>query len=207
MREIPLALVDPFIKRIELQREKLPVARIVTGHDKLRRAAITQRESRSVGIDPRTATVANRQPHAPFRRRIDAIKTRLLRGHRRSRSINLKIFTTAIKLNQSNENSSLKHTQRDSFITQRDNAYRRSRRQPHKISRINLYLQPAFFIGRNGVAFDEWIIQASTFPILVAKAFETHFSGDHADTYNSCFYVVIFGIVVRVSSSLGRDSD
>jgi len=97
----------------------------------------------------------------------------------------------------------LDHAQRDAFVTQSHDAERGGRRETHEVSRVDLYLHPAVFVGQDRVAFNQRIIQARGLPVLVAVAFKARLPGDQTDTHDPIFDVVIIGFVVIVEGASG----
>jgi hypothetical protein len=101
--KIAFPVVDPFVRGIERCRdEKLPVAGGGAVGNEFRGASIAQSETGSVRIDACAAAVANGYSNASFSWRVNAVESRLLRGHRRSWSIDFKVLPVAIKPGQTN---------------------------------------------------------------------------------------------------------
>jgi len=178
LREIIFAIVYPLVDRICRSSEKLPIPGAVPGDDELGRSPLTQRKPRRVGINPRAAPVAHGQTHPSVSRHVDPVNPRLLRGHRRSRRVNFEKFLVPVELEQSHHRRAFEHTQRDTFIAQSYDSQSGARRQPHKVTRVNLDFQPAFLVSGDCVAFDKRVIHPGAFPVLVAVAFEVNLPGD-----------------------------
>jgi hypothetical protein len=67
-----------------------------------------------------------------------------------------------------------------------------------------LYFHAAVFVGGDGVAFDQRVIQARAFPVLITLALEAHVPGDQTDADDPIFHVVIIGLVIVVEGAGGR---
>ncbi len=79
------------------------------------------------------------------------------------------------------------------------------RRTVFALSRTKLrasiwYFEPAVFIRGDSVAFDERIIQAGAFPVLIAVAFQVNFAVDQTDAHDASFNVVFVGFIVIVGA-------
>jgi hypothetical protein len=207
LREEALAIAYPIVNLIKRGGEKLPIAGVVARDDQLSRAAVTQRKPRRVGIDPCAPAVAHGQAHATIARHVDPVESRFLGGHRGARRVNFKILFAAIKLDEANDNRAFEHAQRDAIVTQCDDPERRTGREPHEVSRVDLDFHSAVFVGGDGVALDERIVQPGAFPVVVAVALEIHFPGYQTDAHDPGFYVVIVGLVVVIVSGLRGSAD
>jgi hypothetical protein len=207
LREEALAIVYPLVDRIKRgDGDKLPIAGVVTSHNQLSQAAVAQPKPRRVGIDPCAPAIAHGQAHTTIARHVDPVEPRFLGGHRGARRVNFKIFFGSIKLDQSNDGCAFEHTQRDAFVTECDDAERRSGRESHEVSRVDLDFHAAVFVSGYSVALDKRIVQPSAFPVLITVALEVHFPGDQTDAHDPSFYVVVVGFVGIVSgASVGGD--
>jgi hypothetical protein len=205
LREKTLAVVDPIVDSVGRSgSDQIPIARTVSTNDQLRGTSIAQSKTRSIGINSRTPTVAHGKPHTPVARRVDPVKTGLFSGHRAARRVDFKILAAAIEIYQTDDQRSFNDTKRDSFVAQSYNAQRRIRREAEKVARIDLDLEPAVFAGRDGIAFDNRIIEPGALPVGVAVTFEISVAGDVADAHDASFHVVIIGLVVVVGGAGGN---
>jgi hypothetical protein len=200
-REETFAIGDPVVDGVARKSEKGPIAGVLAAHHQFRGATVAQGKARRVRVNSRAAPIAHAQTHAPIARHVYSINSRLLRRHRGPRCVHLEILPITVKPDESHHSSTFQHAQRDTLITQGHDAQRGVGREAHEVSRVDLYLHPAVFVGRNRVAFDQRVIQARAFPILVAFAFETHVPADQADAHDAIFDVVIIGLVVVVEGA------
>jgi hypothetical protein len=199
LRKVAFAIVHPFIVRIaRTNSQKIPIAGILALDHQLRRAAVAQRKARRVGINSRTTAVAHAETHATVTRHVDAIKPWFLGSHRRTRRVNFEVLFIAIKLHEPHKRGALDHTERHALIAQGDDAQRCRGREAHEVASVDLYFHAAVFVGGDGVALDQRIIQAHAFPILITLALEARFAGDQTDADDPIFHVVVIGVVVVI---------
>jgi hypothetical protein len=202
LREVPFAVVYPIIDRVRRQRSReVPITGSVSRNHQLGSAILAQRKSRRVGINARSATIADSQTHASVIGDVNAIESGFLRGHRRPWCVDFEVFMRSIKFNQANDDRSLQNTQRDAFVTQSHDAQRGLGCEAHEVSRIDLNLHPAVFSSGDSIALDKWIIETRVFPIRIALALQVHFPGGQADAHDPIFHVVIVGVVVIIEGA------
>src|SRR6185295_14749482 len=125
------------------------------------------------------------QTNASFARRVDAVKSFFLGGEGGFWRVNLEILFVTIEVCESQYERALDETQRDSFITQRDDTQTGAVGKTHKVSRINLDLELATLAGRDCVTLDERVIHAGGFPVFVAGAAQVDLAANQADTRNA----------------------
>jgi hypothetical protein len=139
-------------------------------------------------------------------RNVNPVKSVFLGGKRGFGSVEFEVAVfAAVELCETHYHRAFHSTHGDAFVAQGDDTQGRVSAETNEVARVDLDFQFAVGGSRDGVAFDQRVIQLGRFPVFAVAVLQAHRAFEHADAHDASFDVVI--VIIIVVAGAGGDGN